>query len=123
MLKATGLGCFETERPLKLSGKVVTRPDVYFDAPNDMFEGVCVYLDGMSEHLHGNAQTAVQDRQIREELRNKYFEVVVIQYQDLYDKIAMRAHMSRIARAVVGKDKARSVADDDAWFIDGSIGI
>ena len=116
MLKAAGLVSFETEKPIELSGGVVTRPDVYFHAPNEQFEGVCVYLDGMSEHLHGNAQTAAQDRQIREELLNTDFEVVTIQYQELYDKTVMRTHMRRIAKAVGGRSKAKDVEADDGWF-------
>ncbi|EUC21456.1 DEAD/DEAH box helicase [Paraburkholderia hospita] len=116
MLKAAGLTSFETEKPIELSGGVVTRPDVYFHAPNDQFEGVCVYLDGMSEHLHGNGQTAAQDRQIREELLNTDFEVVAIQYQELYDKTVMRTYMRRIAKAVAGRSKAKDVEADDAWF-------
>lgn len=116
MLKAAGLGSFETERPIALSGGIVTRPDVYFHAPNDQFDGVCVYLDGMSEHLHGNAQTAAQDRQIREELLNTDFEVVAIQYQELYDKTVMRTHMRRIAKAVIGKAKAKEIEATDDWF-------
>jgi len=61
LLKAAGLTNFETERPIELSGGIVTRPDVYFHEPNDQFDGVCIYLDGMSSHLHGNAQTATKD--------------------------------------------------------------
>lgn len=91
--------------------------DVYFHAPNDQFDGVCVYLDGMSEHLHGNAQTAAQDRQIRDELLNTDYEVVAIQYQELYDKTVMRTHMRRIAKAVAGKVKAKEVEATDAWFV------
>ena len=68
MSNAAGLSSFETEQPIELSGGVVTRPDVYFHAPNEQLEGACIYLDGMSEHLHGNAQTAAWDRQIRDEL-------------------------------------------------------
>lgn len=116
MLMAAGLVNFETERPITLSGGFVTRPDVYFDAPNDHWEGVCVYLDGMSKHLHGNAQTAIKDQQIRQELRNTEYEVVEIQYQELYDKTAMRTHMKRIAKAVGGKTKAQAVGANDAWF-------
>ncbi|MEG0557606.1 MAG: DUF1998 domain-containing protein, partial [Comamonas sp.] len=118
MLKAAGLTNFETESPIELSSGVVTRPDIYFHEPNDQFDGVCVYLDGMSEHLHGNTQTATQDRQIRDELLNTDYEVVSIQYQDLYDKIAMRTHMRRIAKAVVGKAKAKEVEATDEWFSD-----
>jgi hypothetical protein len=118
MLKAAGLVNFETEKPIALSGGITTRPDIYFHAPNDQYEGVCVYLDGMSEHLHGNAVTAAKDRQIRDELLNTYYEVVAIQYQELYDKTVMRTHMRRIARAVVGRAKANEVDATDDWFVD-----
>lgn len=117
MLRAAGLTNFETERPVALSGNVTTRPDVYFHEPNDQFEGVCVYLDGMSSHLHGNAQTAAKDRQIRQELLNTDYEVVEIQYQELYDKVAMRTHMRRIAKAVAGKTKAKEIEVNDSWFV------
>ena len=116
MLKAAGLSDFETETPIKLSGGFDTRPDVYFHEPNDQFEGVCVYLDGMSQHIHGNAQTAAKDHQIREELRNTDYEVIEIQYQELFDKTAMRDHIRRIARAVVGKKKAKEIIATDDWF-------
>jgi hypothetical protein len=117
MLKAAGLVSFETEKPISLSGGIATRPDVYFHAPNDQYEGVCVYLDGMSEHLHGNAQTAAKDRQIRDELLNTDYEVVAIQYQEIYDKTVMRTHMRRIAKAVAGKVKAKEVEASDEWFV------
>lgn len=116
MLKAAGMAAFETERPIQLTGGITTRPDVYFHEPNDQYEGVCIYLDGMSEHLHGNAQTAAKDRQIRQELLNTEYEVIEIQFQELYDKTVMREHMRRIARAVIGKVKAKELAVSDDWF-------
>ena len=40
-----------------------TTPDViYRTEDHDSDEGVCIYLDGMSAHLHGNPETAEQDR-------------------------------------------------------------
>jgi hypothetical protein len=117
MLKAAGLVNFETEKPIPISGGITTRPDVYYHAPNDQCEGVCIYLDGMSKHLHGNAQTAAQDRHIREELRNTDYEVVEIQYQELYDKTVMREHMKKIAKAVVGLKRAKEIHGNDEWFI------
>ena len=116
LLKAAGMPAFETERPISLSGGITTRPDVYFHEPNDQYEGVCIYLDGMSDHLHGNAQTAAKDRQIRQELLNTDYEVIEIQFQELYDKTVMREHMRRIARAVIGKAKAKELATSDDWF-------
>lgn len=77
----------------------------------------CLITDtAMSSHLHGNAQTAVKDRQIRQELLNTDFEVIEVQYQELFDKTVMRSHMRRIARAVVGKNKAKELEADDSWF-------
>ena len=116
LLNAAGLSQFETDRPIPLSGGVTTRPDAYFHEPNDQYQGVCVYLDGMSQHLHGNPQTAANDREIRDELRNTDYEVVEIQYQELFDRILMREYIRRIARAVVGRAKANELAGDDAWF-------
>ena len=47
-----------------------TTPDViYRDEDHEPDEGVCVYLDGLSAHLHGNPETAEQDREIRDWLR------------------------------------------------------
>src|SRR5690606_30188788 len=44
-----------------------TTPDVYFtgdpDDPDDM--GVCIYLDGMSDALHGDPATVARDYEIR----------------------------------------------------------
>jgi len=70
----------------------------------------------MSDHLHGNVQTAARDRQIRQELLNTDYEVIEIQYQELFDKTVMREHMRRIARAVLGKAKAKELAASDDWF-------
>lgn len=116
LLRAAGLPTFETERPIPLSGGITTRPDVYFHQPNEQYEGVCIYLDGMSDHLHGNAQTAARDRQIRQELLNTDYEVIEIQYQELFDKTLMREYMRRIARAVVGRARARELLETDGWF-------
>jgi hypothetical protein len=116
MLKAAGLEGFETDRPIKLSGGIVTRPDVYFNALSDHFDGVCIYLDGMSSHIHGNQETAAKDRIIREELRSKDFEVVEIMYQQLFDKVIMRNHIRRIAKAVLGRVNAKEIEGGDSWF-------
>lgn len=119
MLIAAGMPDFETEKPIKLSGGITTRPDIYFDAPNDLYAGVCIYLDGMSDHLHGNAQTAANDQCIRAELENTDYAVISIQYQELFDLTVMQQqHMRAIARAVVGRAKARDIAERDDWFTD-----
>src|SRR5207249_2728397 len=56
-----------------------TTPDVIYRAPHhDTNEGVCVYLDGLSGHLHGSRATAEQDVRIRTWLRNNGYEVIEI---------------------------------------------
>jgi hypothetical protein len=117
MLEAAGLCGFETEKPIPISGGIVTRPDFYFHEPNEQFAGVCIYFDGMSSHIHGNSETASRDRMIREELRNKDYEVVEIMYQQLFDKVSMRSHMKKIAKAVMGITKAREIETNDSWFV------
>jgi len=56
---------------------------------HDEDEGVCIYLDGLSGHLHGNAATAEQDQRIRSWLRNNGYEVIEIAVSDLFDEGAM----------------------------------
>jgi hypothetical protein len=55
-----------------------TTPDFFFEPPNDMSEGICIYLDGMSRHLHGDPDRAERDRQIRTALENRGYDVLTI---------------------------------------------
>ena len=80
------------------------------DAPD-----VCIYLDGLSEHLHGNSRTAEQDREIRYWLRQRGYEVVEITVMDLDDAGAMTQHFRRLAR-YLDAGEARARVKDDAWF-------
>src|SRR5690606_38357227 len=75
-----------------------TMPDVIYRAPHlGPDEGICIYLDGLSEHLHGNPATAAKDRQIRTWLRNNGWEVIEIAVTDLDDDGAMVSHFRRLA--------------------------
>ncbi|MEX1026508.1 MAG: DEAD/DEAH box helicase [Candidatus Paceibacterota bacterium] len=95
-----------------------TTPDVFFlpdeDDPDD--QGVCIYLDGMSEHIHGNASTAATDSEIRAWLRGKGYHVLEITRVDLDDAGAMRRHFKKLGRLLVGREFARSL-DDNAVFV------
>jgi hypothetical protein len=53
---------------------------------------------------------------IREELRSKDYEVIEVMYQQLFDKVMMRQHMRRIGRAILGREKAKKIDEDDSWF-------
>ena len=97
-----------------------TYPDAFFDVPDGRKEGVCIYLDGMSNRLHGNPQTAQQDRQIREMLRNENYEVIEIPVGQLDDREAMRRHFFRIGAVLVGRERATQIREGTGWFVDAA---
>jgi hypothetical protein len=93
-----------------------TRPDVFFGGEDEHEPGVCVYLDGLSEHIHGNPRTREKDIAIRTTLRGRAYEVVEIAASELFDRDQMIRHMARIAKLVDGKERARRVRDDLGWY-------
>lgn len=94
-----------------------TTPDVIYRAAyHAEDEGVCIYLDGLSAHLHGNPDTAEKDQRIRTWLRNNGYEVIEIAASDLADPGAMMRHFRRLA-GYLREDKLReSIAKDKSWF-------
>jgi hypothetical protein len=93
-----------------------TTPDFFFDDPADRLDGICIYLDGMSRHVHGNPATQRRDREIREELRNRGYEVFEIPFGHLTDRDAMRRHFYRLGRILLGKEAADDLRRGDHWF-------
>ena len=93
-----------------------TTPDFFYEDPSERSEGICIYLDGMSRHLHGDPERQQRDRIIREELRNIGFEVFEIPVGNLDDCLAMATHFFRIARVLLGKAKATEIRDSPNWF-------
>ncbi len=93
-----------------------TSPDVFFPGDDEHDPGLCVYLDGLSEHIHGNPLTAARDRQIRESLRVRGYGVLEVTATELHDRDAMTRHFSRIGRHLGGPDRARQVRSDQRWF-------
>jgi hypothetical protein len=69
----------------------------------------------MSGRLHGNPQTAQQDRQIRELLRNENYEIIEIPVGNLDDREAMRRHFYRVGAVLLGKDQAVRIRDNPDW--------
>jgi hypothetical protein len=117
MLRRAGFPEPQAQYPIDLGKPLgTTTPDFYYEDPNDVFEGVCLYLDGMSRHIHGNKATQKRDRQIREELRSRDYKVFEIPYGDLTDRGAMARHFYRLGRILVGKDEAADVRDNPTWF-------
>ncbi|HHV61974.1 MAG TPA: DEAD/DEAH box helicase [Firmicutes bacterium] len=95
-----------------------TTPDCFFPGDDDDDPGICVYLDGLSEHIHGNPATAARDRAIRDELRARGYEVREIPASDLDDRDAMARHFFGLARILLGKERAREIREDRGWFGD-----
>ncbi len=93
-----------------------TTPDFFYDDPSGRLDGVCIYLDGMSRHIHGNHSTQLRDRQIREELRNRGYEVFEVPFGHLTDRDAMARHFYRLGRIMLGKDAADKLRQAQAWF-------
>ena len=117
MLKRAGFSELIPQKSIDLGKPLgTTKPDFFFEDPNEDLEGICVYLDGMSKHLHGNPDTAQRDRAIREELRNSDYEVIEIPVGNLDDPQAMAKYFYRIGKILVGKTKAKDIRDNPAWF-------
>lgn len=92
-----------------------TSPDFFYEDPDDPSGGVCIYLDGMSRHIHGNPEARRRDREIREELRNRGFEVLEIPYGNLSDHQAMSRHFFRLGRILLGRERAAEIRDSTDW--------
>ncbi len=94
-----------------------TTPDVIYRAVHHADdEGVCIYLDGLSGHLHGNANTAANDQRIRTWLRNNGYEVIEIAVSDLHDEGAMVRHFRKLAGYLGAADLRESLRTNPAWF-------
>ncbi len=93
-----------------------TTPDFFYEDPLGHTDGLCIYLDGLSEAIHGNPEARRRDRRLRQELEARDFEVVEIVASELNDIEAMRGYVARIARILVGKQRAKQVREDTTWF-------
>jgi ATP-dependent helicase YprA (DUF1998 family)/SOS-response transcriptional repressor LexA len=93
-----------------------TTPDCYFPGDDGNDPGTCIYLDGLSSHIHGNPVTAQRDREIREELRSRHYEVFEIPASDLTDRDAIARHFFRLARVLLGRDRAKEIKENTGWF-------
>ena len=93
-----------------------TIPDFYYEGEDKEDPGICIYLDGMAGHIHGNPQQAEKDQAIRAKLDSLGYEVVVVRSFELDDRDAVVRVIARIAKYLVGKEKQRSVKTDTSWF-------
>ncbi len=94
-----------------------TTPDVIYRSERDGDPvQISIYLDGLSGHLHGNAETRDRDQRIRGWLRSHDWEVLEITVVELDEPDAMTRHFRKLAGYLGdGGLKARVAADHD-WF-------
>lgn len=94
-----------------------TTPDIVYRADwHGPDEGIAIYLDGLSEHIHGNPATQQKDREIRDWLRSHGWEVIEIPCSDLGDPDAMERHFRRLAGYLNRSDLREGVRSDKSWF-------
>lgn len=72
-----------------------TRPEMVYKE-----EKVALYVDGMSEHIHGNSQTQLKDRLITDALEEDGWTVLRIQYPELNDPTVMGIYYRQLSRAL-----------------------
>lgn len=117
LLQRAGFSSPIAQRPIELGHPLgATIPDFHFDDPTGRLDGICIYLDGMSSRLHGNPATHRRDREIREELRHRGYEVFEIPFGHLTDRDAMVRHFYRLGRIMLGRDRADSLRATPSWF-------
>jgi SOS-response transcriptional repressor LexA len=93
-----------------------TTPDCFFRLDDPSEPGVCVYVDGLSEHIHGNPLTAARDLDIRAQLESKGYIVFSIAATELWDRLAMSRHFFRLGKELLDRDRARDLRDQPGWF-------
>lgn len=117
LLAAAGLPAPQCQYRMELGpGYGATIPDFFYEGNDADEPGVCIYLDGMAGHIHGNPVQAERDRVLRAKLESKDYQVIAIPSFELDDKPATVQKIARIARLLVGKEKQRELKDDTQWF-------
>lgn len=117
MLVRAGLGEPEAQRSIPIGqpwGR--TLPDFFFAAPDDRHEGVCIYLDGLSSHIHGSTETRERDTQIRERLAEMGYEVVSIPKTAMDDRERMAGIFGRISRKLLTKKESDHIRSNPTWY-------
>jgi SOS-response transcriptional repressor LexA len=114
-LEEAGLPTPEAQKRVDLGPGIHTVPDFFYQG-DDGELGICIYTDGLSESIHGNAAQAAKDKFLREKARSLGYEVVEVPSFDVGDDAALIAVVARIAKYLVGKGRARELREDTSWL-------
>ena len=107
LLDKAGFPEAEWHKQIKLGHPLgSTSPDGFYP-DEDGGMGTCLYLDGLSQHIHGHAATRQRDLEIREELDGRGYNVLRIVATDLWDVAKMSLHFSKLGKLLIGKEHAR----------------
>ena len=98
-----------------------TIPDFFYKGEDEDDPGICIYLDGMAGHIHGNDEQAAKDNAIRAKLRSMHYEVVAVRSFELDDKNAVVRAIARIAKYLANMQmadpqKRHEVKRDTSWY-------
>ena len=115
-LEAAGLPTPEAQKKIELGAGAYTIPDFFYQGEDASEPGICIYADGMSTHIHGNAEQAAKDKFLREKARSLGYEVVEVPSFEVYDEAALVGVVARIAKYLVGKERAKAVREDTSWI-------
>lgn len=116
LLAEAGLPAPICQRSIALgAGYGSTIPDFFYIGEDDE-PGICIYLDGMAGHIHGNPEQTDKDNAIRAKLDSLGYEVVVVRSFELDDKDAVVRSIAKVAARLVGRDKQQELKRDTAWF-------
>src|SRR5690606_34416362 len=92
-----------------------TTPDFFYEDPKEVTDGICIYLDGLSKHIHGNPQTQAQDTAIRTLLRERDYAVMELPASHLNDPASLADFIYRLARKLVKREKAEKMRGERPW--------
>jgi len=95
-----------------------TIPDFFFEDESGQTLGICVYLDGLSDVLHGKRQAHQTDRYIIDWLSNEGYAVRRIAATELDDPGTISQHFFWIGQRLVGVQRARQLRErPDEWYV------
>lgn len=113
IIKKTGLPEPDCQKEIPLPNPFVrTLPDFFYEDPKEVTDGICIYLDGLSQHIHGNPTTKAKDDAIRSLLRDKDYAVMSLPASHLNDSDAMRDFIYKLARKLVKRSEADRIRNE-----------